>query len=59
MKKQPADHLATQASSGAKSEMNQDAAKWADLAGCWLEKRFALELPEKTAFEETLKKGQI
>lgn len=51
--------LASQASSGAKSEMNQDAAKWADLAGCWLEKRFALELPEKTAFEEMMEKGEI
>lgn len=46
--------LADQASAGSKTQMNADAAKWADLAGCWLEKRFALDLPEKTAFEEMM-----
>lgn len=44
--------LATQASAEAKSQIYPDAAKWADLAGCWLEKRFALPLPEKSSFEE-------
>lgn len=49
--------LATQASAEAKSQIYPDAAKWADLAGCWLEKRFALPLPEKSSFEEMLEKG--
>lgn len=35
------------------------AAKWADMAGCWLEKRFAFDLPEKTPFEEMMEKGLI
>lgn len=39
--------LATQASAAARSQISPDAAKWADLAGVWLEKRFALPLPEK------------
>lgn len=39
--------LATQASAVAKSLINTDVAKWADLAEAWLEKRFALNLPEK------------
>ncbi|MDO4337393.1 MAG: alpha/beta hydrolase [Eubacteriales bacterium] len=34
--------LSTQATAGEKSQIYPDAAKWADLAGCWLEKRFAL-----------------
>lgn len=41
--------LATPASAGIKTMVNADAAKWADLAGCWLEKRFALPVPEKDA----------
>lgn len=41
--------LATPASAGTKSQINGDAAKWADLAGCWLEKRFALPVPDKNA----------
>lgn len=44
--------LATQASAMTKAQVDADAAKWADLAGCWLEKRFALPLPEKTAGKE-------
>ena len=51
--------LATQATAAAKSQMYSDAAKWADLAGCWLEKRFAFDLPEKTPFEEMMEKGLI
>lgn len=46
--------LASQASAGARSEIYPDAAKWTDLAGCWLEKRFALPLTEKSAFEMML-----
>lgn len=51
--------LSTQATAEAKSQIYPDASKWADLAGCWLEKRFALDLPEKTSFEEMLEKGVI
>lgn len=49
--------LADQASAEAKSQIYPDAAKWADLAGCWLQKRFALPLPEKSSFELMLEKG--
>lgn len=49
--------LADQSAAQAKSQIYPDAAKWADLAGCWLEKRFALPLPEKTSFEELLERG--
>ncbi len=41
--------LADQASSEARTQIWPDAAKWADLAGEWLKKRFALPLPEKPA----------
>jgi len=44
--------IATQASSGAKSEINDDAARWIDLCGAWLKKRFALDLPELRDFEK-------
>lgn len=37
--------LADQASSSSMLEINADAAKWMDLAGAWLHKRFALALP--------------
>ena len=43
--------VATQAAAAAKSQINRDVAKWTELAEAWLEKRFALELPEMTAFE--------
>lgn len=45
---------AARASAGAKSQINADAAKWMGLAECWLEKRFALDLPDKLPFEEML-----
>lgn len=45
---------AAQASAGAKSQINADAVKWMGLAECWLEKRFALDLPDKLPFEEML-----
>ena len=51
--------LATQACAASKSQVYPDAAKWADLAGCWLEKRFAFDLPEKSPFEEMMEKGLI
>jgi len=51
--------LSTQASAEARSLIYPDAAKWSELAGCWLEKRFALPLPEKSSFEELLEQGQI
>lgn len=50
--------LADQASAEAKSQIYPDAAKWTDLAGCWLKKRFALPLPEKSSFEEMLEQGK-
>lgn len=43
--------LADQASAQALTDCNADAAAWAELAGKWLQKRFALPLPEKSAFE--------
>lgn len=36
--------LGTQASAGTKEQIFEDAGKWSDLAGKWLEKRFALPL---------------
>ena len=50
---------ADEAGAEAKSQIYPDAAKWVELAGCWLEKRFALPLPEKSSFEEMLEKGLI
>lgn len=51
--------LATQATAMAKSQIKSDAGKWADLAGVWLEKRFALDLPEMTDFEADLAEGRL
>ena len=51
--------LADQASAAAKTQVYPDAAKWADLAGCWLEKRFSFDLPEMTPFEEMQEKGMM
>lgn len=42
--------LADQSSALAQTQLNPDAAKWADLAGAWLQKRFAVRLPEKDPF---------
>lgn len=42
---------ATQASALAKSQISRDVEKWMGLAEKWLEKRFALDLPEKMHFE--------
>lgn len=44
----------TQASVQAKSQMYPDAAKWVGLCGAWLEKRFALPLPDKTPYEDMM-----
>lgn len=41
----------TQAAAIAKTQLNPDVAKWTELAGAWLDKRFALSLPEMSAFE--------
>lgn len=49
--------LADQASASAWSQCNADAAAWAELAGKWLFKRFALPLPEKSAFEIMIENG--
>ena len=48
--------LATPATAVAKTQLYPDAAKWADLAGCWLEKRFAFDLDEVTPFEALMNK---
>lgn len=44
--------LATQASAPAKDQIFPDAAKWVRLAEAWLQKRFALEMPETFSFED-------
>ncbi len=49
--------LADQSSAQARSQIYPDAAKWTELAGCWLQKRFSLPLPEKSDFELMLEKG--
>lgn len=46
--------LSTQATAGSKMQMDADAAKWIGLAEAWLMKRFALDVPRMTAFEEML-----
>ena len=51
--------LANQTTSAAWSQTNPDVAQWADLAGRWLEKRFALPLADKTEFEEMLERGEF
>ena len=40
--------LATQATANAKSLVDQNAAKWIDLADAWLLKRFSFELQDET-----------
>lgn len=50
--------LATQATAMSKKMINKDASKWIELAECWLEKRFALDLPEKTEFERMMELQQ-
>jgi acetyl esterase/lipase len=42
--------LADQASAGSLLDVNADAAKWMDLAGAWLAKRFALPVPPRPAW---------
>lgn len=41
--------LADQSTAMDKSQIDPNAAKWAPLAQAWLEKRFALEIPERSA----------
>lgn len=47
--------VSTQASAEAKSQIYRDVAKWTEMAGYWLEKRFALPLAEYTVLEQTAK----
>ena len=42
--------LADQSSAMARDQIDPDARKWVSLAEAWLEKRFALDLPEKTVW---------
>lgn len=46
--------LSDQASAEAQSQVMPDAAKWVPLAGDWLRKRFALDLPALSAFEQSM-----
>ena len=49
--------LADQASAAALSQCKPDVAAWSDLVKTWLQKRFALPLPEKTDWELLLENG--
>lgn len=51
--------VATHASAMSKSQIYPDAAKWVGLADAWLNKRFAFDLPELTAFEEAMQNGTL
>ena len=44
--------LADQSSAESRQEMDKDAAQWVELARRWMEKRFALDLPEQNEFEK-------
>ena len=46
---------ADQTSAAVSEQMNEDAAKWVDLAGAWLKKRFALKMLPPITEEEYLK----
>lgn len=48
--------LSDQATAGALSQTNPDAAKWVPLAETWLHKRFAFDLPKLSAFEQSFMK---
>lgn len=49
--------LATQATSGSKKDINQEVAKWVELADAWMEKRLKLPVPERTLLEEMIANG--
>ena len=51
--------LADQASASSRTQLNNDAAGWTDLAAKWLQKRFALPLPEMTDWERMLAEGSF
>ena len=51
--------LADQACASSLSQCRADVAAWSGLAGKWLEKRFALPLPEKTEWELLLESGKL
>lgn len=48
--------LADQATAGSRLDIEIDAAQWIELAGRWLEKRFALPLPEQPAWMVAMEK---
>lgn len=50
--------VSTQASAVSMSQIYPDAAKWVSLAEAWLQKRFAINLPAKTPFEEMMEKNK-
>lgn len=49
--------LATQASAASQTAIRPDVACWIDLAECWLLCRFALPLPQMTAWEKMISEG--
>jgi acetyl esterase/lipase len=49
--------LATQASAEARSQLVFDVARWTELAGRWLNKRFALDITERTEMEIMMERG--
>ena len=51
--------LADQACASSLSQCREDVAAWPGLAAVWLEKRFSLPLPEKTAWELMLENGSL
>ena len=51
--------LATQETASAQSQVDRDAAKWVGLADAWLQKRFALPLPEKIDWEDALQANGV
>lgn len=50
---------ATQSSAAAQSNVRPDVAAWLPMCGTWLEKRFALELPAFTLWEQMAQEGTI
>jgi acetyl esterase/lipase len=51
--------LSDQSTAGSLLDINADGEKWIELAGAWLKKRFALQVPAKPAWLESLEAGKI
>lgn len=50
--------VADKSAASAKSFLNADVAKWVDLCAAWLDKRFVIDIPEHTYWEEMMMKEQ-